>query len=104
MKTEKQYKELTIKEFTKAAEIYESEHAGIYEICKEDYPYISSELEKEEYHDLLDCGCGTGPMLSLLYEKDPLKHYTGLDLTPRMIEVGKAKNLEGSVLMENNNN
>ncbi len=95
MKTEKQYKELTIKEFTKATDVYESEHAGIYEICKEDYPYISSELEKEEYHDLLDCGCGTGPMISLLYEKDPSKHYTGLDLTPRMIEVGKAKNLEG---------
>lgn len=95
MKTEKQYKELTIKEFTKAADKYESDHAGIYEICKEDYPYISSELEKEEYHDLLDCGCGTGPMISLLYEKDPSKHYTGLDLTPKMIEVGRSKNLSG---------
>ena len=56
MKTDKQYKELTIKEFTKAADVYESEHAGIYEICKEDYHYISSELETEEYHDILDCG------------------------------------------------
>ena len=95
MKTDKQYKDLTISEFTKAAEVYESGHAGIYEICKEDYPYISSELEKEEYNDLLDCGCGTGPMISLLYEKDPTKHYTGLDITPKMIEVGKAKNLSG---------
>ncbi|MBE5872741.1 MAG: methyltransferase domain-containing protein [Lachnospiraceae bacterium] len=95
MRTEKEYKNLTVKEFTKAAEIYETDHAGIYEMCKDDYPYISSELEKEEYHDLLDCGCGTGPMISLLYEKDPAKHYTGLDITPRMIEVGKSKNLEG---------
>ena len=95
MKTEKQYKDLTIKEFTKAADIYETGHAGIYEMCKDDYPYIASELEKEEYRDLLDCGCGTGPMISLLYEKDPTKHYTGLDITPRMIEVGKAKNLAG---------
>ena len=54
MKTEKQYKDLTIKEFTKAADVYESGHAGIYEMCKEDYPYISNELEKEEYTDLLD--------------------------------------------------
>ena len=52
-------------------------------------------LEKEEYNDLLDCGCGTGPMISLLYEKNPQKHYTGLDLTPKMIEVGKSKNLKG---------
>jgi len=95
MKTELEYKNLTIKEFTKAAEVYETGHAGIYEMCKDDYPYISSELDKEDYHDLLDCGCGTGPMISLLYEKDSSKHYTGLDITPRMIEVGKSKNLEG---------
>ena len=95
MKTSQQYKDLTIKEFTKAADIYESGDAGIYEICKEDYPYIASELEKEEYEDLLDCGCGTGPMISLLYEKDSSKKYTGLDITPRMIEVAKNKKLEG---------
>jgi len=95
MKTELEYKNLTIKEFTKAAEVYETGHAGIYEMCKDDYPYISSELDKEDYQDLLDCGCGTGPMISLLYEKDASKHYTGLDITPRMIEVGKSKNLEG---------
>ena len=95
MRSEKQYKELTIKEFTKAADVYETGHSGIYEMCKEDYPYISSELEKEEYQDLLDCGCGTGPMISLLYEKDPSKHYTGIDITPRMIEVGREKNLSG---------
>jgi len=95
MKTDEEYKALTVKEFSKAADIYESKHAGIYEICKEDYPYIAGELDKEDYNDLLDCGCGTGPMISLLYEKDRTKHYTGIDLTPRMIEVGKSKNLEG---------
>ncbi len=95
MKTAKQYKDLTVREFTKAAEIYETGHAGIYEMCKDDYPYIAGELEQEDYRDLLDCGCGTGPMISLLYGKDPSKHYTGIDLTPKMIEVGKAKGLEG---------
>lgn len=95
MKTAEQYKNLTIREFTKAAEIYETDHAGIYEMCKEDYPYIAEELEKEDYTDLLDCGCGTGPMISLLYEKDPTKNYTGIDITPKMIEVGKAKKLSG---------
>jgi len=96
MKTEKEYKDLTIKEFTKAAEVYESGHAGIYELCKDDYPYISEELGKEDYKDLLDCGCGTGPMISLLHKKDPTKNYTGLDITPKMIEVGKAKNLSNT--------
>ena len=95
MRTAEEYKELTIKEFSKAADIYETGDAGIYEICKDDYPYIAEELNKEDYHDLLDCGCGTGPMISLLYEKDPTKNYTGLDITPKMIEMGKAKNLAG---------
>ena len=49
MRTEQQYKDLTVKEFTKAAEIYESGHAGIYEMCKDDYPYIYEELEREGY-------------------------------------------------------
>ena len=95
MKTSEQYKDLTVKEFTKAAGVYESGHAGIYEMCKDDYPYIAGELEKIEWKDLLDCGCGTGPMISLLHEKDSSKNYTGLDLTPKMIEVAKAKNLSG---------
>ncbi|MCR5415656.1 MAG: methyltransferase domain-containing protein [Pseudobutyrivibrio sp.] len=95
MRTAEEYKNLTISEFTKAADVYETGHAGIYEMCKDDYPYISEELAKEGYQDLLDCGCGTGPMISLLYEQDSSKNYTGLDITPKMIEVAQAKNLEG---------
>lgn len=95
-RTPEQYKRLTISEFTKAAEIYETDRAGIYKMCKDDYPYIEAELAHIEYRDLLDCGCGTGPMISLLHEKDSTKHYTGIDLTPRMIEVAKAKNLSNT--------
>ena len=45
---------------------------------------------------LLDIGCGTAPMISLLKEKYPSKKYTGIDLTPRMIEVAKSKNLDNA--------
>lgn len=38
-KTAEQLKQLSIEEFTEAAQIYESGHAGIYEICKDDYPH-----------------------------------------------------------------
>ena len=31
-------KQLSIKEFTEAAKVYGSGHAGIYEMCKDDYP------------------------------------------------------------------
>lgn len=84
--TEKEYKDLSIKEFTKAAESYETDKAGIYEMCKNDYPDILEELEKEPWDDLLDAGCGPAPMITLLVDKYPDRHYTGIDLTPKMIE------------------
>lgn len=93
---DKQYKEISIKEFTKAASVYETDQAGVYKMCKKDYPDVLAELEKEPFESLLDCGCGTAPMISLLYEKYPDKHYTGIDLTPKMIEVAKAKNIPGA--------
>ena len=92
-KTAEQYKEMSRNEFKKAAEIYDSGHAGIYEMCKYDYPKILAELDDTEFADVLDCGCGTGPMLEILSEKYPQKHYTGLDLTPEMIAKAKQKNL-----------
>jgi ubiquinone/menaquinone biosynthesis C-methylase UbiE len=88
-----QYKELSIREFTKAAAKYEGNHAGVYELCKKDYPDILEELEKEEFTDILDAGCGPAPMISLLAEKYPDRHYTGIDLTPAMIEQAKSKQL-----------
>lgn len=91
--TNEEYKKLLVKEFTQVAERYESDHAGIYEMCKKDYPEILEELEKESFSDLLDAGCGPAPMISLLAEKYPDRHYTGLDLTPAMIEQAKAKHI-----------
>ena len=87
--TDEEYKNMSVKEFTKAAKNYESDHAGIYKMCKKDYPDILEELEKEDFSDLLDAGCGPAPMISLLAKKYPDRHYTGLDLTPAMIEQAK---------------
>ena len=93
MKSDAEYKALSVKEFTKAAEVYDSGHAGIYEMCKDDYPPILDELAKDSFERLLDVGCGTGPMVELLASEFPDRSYTGLDLTPRMIEVANAKGI-----------
>ena len=93
------YKELSVKEFTKAAEIYDSDHAGIYEMCKDDYPPILEELKKISFQNLLDVGCGTGPMIELLTSEYPDRYYTGLDLTPKMIEMANAKNLKNAAFL-----
>ena len=94
-RTADEYKQLSIREFTKAAKVYESGHAGIYEMCKDDYPQMLAELEREPFTDVLDVGCGTGAVIELLHEKYPDAHYVGLDLTPDMIAVAQAKSLNG---------
>ncbi len=93
------YKALSIKEFSRAAKVYETDEAGVYRMCRKDYPDVLSELEKEPFTDLLDCGCGTAPMLELLKKKYPDRHYTGIDLTPQMIEVARAKHMPGVELV-----
>ena len=86
-----QYKQLSIKEFSEAAKTYDTNHAGLYEMCKDDYPQMLAELEKEPFFDVLDVGCGTGAVIALLNDKYPGRHYVGLDLTPEMIEVARTK-------------
>lgn len=93
-KSAEELKQLSIKEFTEAAKVYESGHAGIYEMCKDDYPQMLEELELEPFEDALDVGCGTGAVLELLHARYPNKHLTGLDLTPGMIDVARAKQLD----------
>lgn len=95
LRTDKDYKRLSINEFSRAAKIYETDHAGVYRMCRKDYPDVLEELEKEDFSDLLDCGCGTAPIISMLKEKYPDKHYTGIDITPEMIEIAKQKNMAG---------
>lgn len=89
--TPEEYKQLSIREFTEVARAYDSDHAGIYEMCRDDYPQMLAELEKEPFDAVLDVGCGTGAVLALLHEKYPDRRYVGLDLTPEMIEVARTK-------------
>lgn len=96
MLTDQKYKELSIKEFTKAAKVYDSGHAGIYEMCKDDYPPVLEELKDYPFRELLDVGCGTGPMIELLLKEFPENHYTGVDLTPQMIKVAQDKKLSNT--------
>lgn len=93
-RTAEEYKQLSIKEFTEAARIYESGHAGLYEMCKDDYPLLLAELEHEPFETLLDVGCGTGAVIELLHGEHPEVHCHGLDLTPEMISVAQSKSLE----------
>lgn len=93
---EHEYKKTSIEEFTKAARGYEGDKAGVYKMCRKDYPDILAEIQKEPFETLVDIGCGTAPMITLLAEEYPHAHYTGIDLTPAMIDVAKSKNMSNA--------
>lgn len=88
------YKELSVKEFDAAAEQFDEDNPSVYNMCRKDYPDILEELEKEEFQDLLDAGCGTGAVISLLKKAYPDRQYTGIDLSRKMIGVAERKKLE----------
>ena len=80
-------KEFTVDQFTAEAENYDSYH----KMASMDHPDIVAELEVEPFEDVLDCGCGTGSLLRLLAGHFPGKRFTGIDITPKMIEVAKSQ-------------
>ena len=47
--TSQEYKALSIKEFSKAAKVYETDDAGVYKMCRKDYPDVLAELERHEF-------------------------------------------------------
>lgn len=86
-------KKMTLQEFNRAARQFDQNNPSVYNLCRKDYPDILAELEKENFTDVLDAGCGTGAVLALLSAKYPERHYIGIDLSPEMIAVANAKKL-----------
>ena len=89
-------KKLTIKEFDKAAEHFEDNTPSVYNLCKKDYPDILREINKENWHSVLDAGCGTAAVIELLSRKYPDKEYTGIDISEKMIDVANKKHLKNA--------
>ncbi|MBE6071857.1 MAG: methyltransferase domain-containing protein [Clostridium butyricum] len=96
----KDYKELSRNEFDKEAERFDQENKiNIYKMCEKGYSYLIDEVKKEQFHSLLDVGCGTGNTISLLNDQFPNKKYTGMDLSENMIKVAKKKNISNASFM-----
>ncbi|MCM1542423.1 MAG: methyltransferase domain-containing protein, partial [Blautia sp.] len=74
---------------------FDDNDPSVYNMCRKDYPDVVAEVAKEPFLDLLDAGCGTGAMLGMFRKDYPDKNYTGVDLSEKMIEVARAKHMEG---------
>lgn len=94
----KDYKERSKQSFDKQASIYDQSNYSKYP--RQCYPYVINELSKIEFETILDLGCGTGSVLSLLLEQKSSVHAFGLDLSDEMLAVAKQKLGEEVELMQ----
>ena len=97
---EKDFVELSKKWFDKQAPIYDETNTILYskygkKSCKNIYDF----LKGKEYQKLLDIGCGTGYLISML-SKDYNAEYIGLDLSPEMINQAIRKNIKNARFIE----
>ena len=74
--------------FDKDAATYD--HSSKYPFLKE-HSRVAEEGLKHPFLTMLDVGCGTGSLLSMIHEKKPDAKLFGADLSDEMIKVAKGK-------------
>lgn len=79
------YKEKSKKTFDAAAAKYDSMHGGRHSKL---YEIVVGEINSTSFDSLLDVGCGTGKLLTLLPSS---KRLCGIDISDKMIDVAREK-------------
>ena len=91
----------TIKEnsksaFNQQAATYDKDIKGQH--ARSLYPALLEKLSHIPFQSALDLGCGTGEMLKLILQKDPLKELYGIDISEEML----ATVYKGNIIKINN--
>lgn len=96
----KDFVELSKKWFDNQAPVYDEKDVILYSkygkiSCQNIYDY----LKDKEYQNFLDIGCGTGYLIDILSKKNKAT-YTGLDLSPKMIDECNKKKIKNATFIE----
>ena len=98
--SKKDYVELSKKWFDNQAPVYDEKDVILYsKYGKISCQNICNYLKDIEYDNLLDIGCGTGYLIDMLSKNHKAK-YTGLDLSPKMIEECHKKKIKNAIFVE----
>lgn len=77
----------TIRAFNKLSKTYDKGFSGYNP--RKNYRRILENIDVKANYKILDVGCGTGKLLSLIREKNKKVELYGIDLSPKMIDVCK---------------
>ncbi len=94
--TKQSYKEKSIKHFNKQAAIYSQTWDGKY--CRKMYDGVLEKIRQIPFVSLLDVGCGTGAMLTMIKKEYPDMEAFGIDLSEQMIVQARKYNNHGLYL------
>ncbi len=83
------YREQSRRAFEQRASTYDSSSMG--RQARSIHPRVLEKLEQLEFDTILDVGCGTGTLLSLIRSKNSNATISGIDISPEMIKVAKGK-------------
>lgn len=78
-------KDELLKTFNNVAVDYDMKYEGW---SKDTHPFILDELKSEPFTSILDVGCGTGTMLSMVTKR---ARKAGLDISPQMLTKARQK-------------
>jgi len=82
------YKEKSKQTFSNQARIYETTYNGNH--AKKLYSYVIEMVNNFNFKKVLDVGCGTGIILSLLSKNESIS-LSGVDLSENMLKIAKQK-------------
>ena len=83
------HKEKIRNKFNQEASEYDRSKAS--QFAKQSYPYILNTLMPISFETVLDVGCGTGTLLYQILDHKPQVIATGLDFSPKMLEIAREK-------------
>lgn len=90
------FKELSRNTFDRQAETYDIDKNGKH--ARSIYSYIIDKLSDMQFSDVLDVGCGTGEILSIIKTLYPAVSLFGIDISKEMLKQAEEKGLNNSRL------
>ena len=95
--TKQDFEKLTKDFFDMKASVYDEEELEVY--SEDSCMAVVDALKDKKYKSLLDIGCGTGHLISLL-SKNKKADYVGLDLSSEMVNVANKKKIKYAKFVE----
>ena len=102
MPQDRDHKAESLQEFNRSAEDYDQRSPFYYRMTRLCDDAVLERISALQLHAvrILDVGCGTGSLLEKIAARFPSVIPDGLDLSPKMLDIARSKNIPGVTLTQ----